>query len=447
MASPLVAPPVVKTRALNCPNCGAALELRGFGHTLTVVCPSCLTALDASSPEIKILGQIQEAQRRDLKIPLGTRGKFGNVEWEVIGFQTRAIVFEQDSWDEYLIFNPYKGFRYLTEYQGHWNFVTPLEPMPARLALLGRPGVSFEGVKFRHFSGCEAATSFVLGEFPWRVAVGEKVICDDFVHPPWILSSETTEHEISWSRGEYTAAAEVWRAFALPGKPAPARGVYLNQPSPYAGKGAGIWSTFFLMLLVLVALALFFSVFSRNNVVFHASYHFSTLQTEPSFVTPVFTIDGRTAGLELAVHADVNNNWAYFNFALINDDTGSAYDFGREVSYYHGVDSDGSWTEGDTTSNAYLPSVPPGRYYLRVEPEMDAASGPYRNASSQRFNAVAYDLTLRHDVPNYSWFWIAALLLLVPPIFSTIRAGSFETQRWSQSDYGGGVAKLSAGGG
>jgi hypothetical protein len=207
MASPLVAPPVVKTRALNCPNCGAALELRGFGHTLTVVCPSCLTALDASSPEIKILGQIQEAQRRDLKIPLGTRGKFGNVEWEVIGFQTRAIVFEQDSWDEYLIFNPYKGFRYLTEYQGHWNFVTPLEPMPARLALLGRPGVSFEGVKFRHFSGCEAATSFVLGEFPWRVAVGEKVICDDFVHPPWILSSETTEHEISWSRGEYTAAA------------------------------------------------------------------------------------------------------------------------------------------------------------------------------------------------------------------------------------------------
>src|SRR5215469_2359988 len=139
MATPLVAPPLVKARALNCPSCGAAVELRGFGHTLTVVCPSCLTALDTSEPGIKILGQIQEAQRRDLKIPLGARGKLGNGEWEVIGFQERLIVADADSWDEYLLFHPYKGFRYLTQYQGHWNFVTPLGPMPARLAILGRP--------------------------------------------------------------------------------------------------------------------------------------------------------------------------------------------------------------------------------------------------------------------------------------------------------------------
>ncbi len=25
------------------------------------------------------------------------------------------------SWHEYVLFNPYKGFRYLTEYDGHWN--------------------------------------------------------------------------------------------------------------------------------------------------------------------------------------------------------------------------------------------------------------------------------------------------------------------------------------
>ncbi|HUA85959.1 MAG TPA: DUF4178 domain-containing protein [Bryobacteraceae bacterium] len=433
MASPLVAPPVVKARALDCPNCGASVELRGFGHTLTVVCPHCLATLDASTPEIKIVGQVQEAQRRDLKIPLGTRGKLGGVEWEVIGFQTRTVPAEDDSWDEYLLFNPYKGFRYLSEYQGHWNFIAPLEPMPARVALLGRPAVSFEGAAFRHFSGCEAVTSFVLGEFPWRVTVGEKVICDDFIHPPLILSSETTEQEITWSRGEYTPAAQIWSAFALPGKPLPARGVYLNQPSPYAGR-SGMWPAFFLMVALLIALQMFFAVFSRDNVVFRNSYHFSTLDAEPSFVTPVFNVDGRTAGMELTVQADVDNNWAYFNFALINEDTGSAYDFGREVSYYHGVDrDDGAWSEGGRTSSAYIASVPPGRYYLRVEPEMDAATGPYRKAAA-RYNAVAYDLTLRHDVPNYSWFWIAALLLFLPPVISSFRARSFEARRWSQSD-------------
>jgi len=427
----------VKAKALNCPSCGAAVELRGFGHALTVVCPNCLTALDTSSPEIKILGQIQEAQRRTLWIPLGTRGKIGGAEWEVIGFQTRMVVEDADCWDEYLLFNPYKGFRYLTEYKGHWNFVTPLEPMPARLALARRPAVSMDGVVFKHFSGAEAMTSFVLGEFPWRLQAGEKVVCDDFVHPPSVLSSETTQDEITWSRGEYTPAADIWKAFALPGKPVPGRGVYENQPSPYAGKTGGRWVLFFLMLAVLLCLATFFTAFSQNNVVFHDSYHFTTLNNadkDASFVTSIFKLDGRTAGLELTVHADVQNNWAYFNFALINDDTGSAYDFGREVSYYYGSDSDGAWNEGSQTSTVYIPAVPPGHYYFRVEPEMDTATGPYRKASA-RYNAMVYEITLRHDVPNYSWFWIAALLLLIPPVFSTIRARSFEVKRWMQSDY------------
>ena len=46
-----------------------------------------------------------------------------------------------------------------------------------------------------------------------------------------------------------------------------------------------------------------------------------------------------------------------------------------------------------------------------------------------------YEITLRHDVPNYTWFWIAALLLLIPPIFVYHPRASFEAKRWMQSDY------------
>ena len=434
MSGPLVAPPAVKTQAIFCPNCGGTVELRGFGHALTVVCQQCLSVLDTSAAAVKLLGQIQEAQRRDLKIPLGTRGKISGAAWQVIGFQTRSTP-DPDSWDEYLLFNPYKGFRYITEYQGHWNFVTPLNSLPPRIAVGGRPAVSLDGQIFKHFSGTEAATFFVLGEFPWRVKVGEKVIADDFVNPPSILSSETTNDEVTWSRGEYTAGEEIWKAFALPGKPPPRQGVYLNQPSPHP-KG-GSWGTFFLLLALLVGLAIFFATFSRENVVFKDSYNFSTLaqKGDPAFVTPVFNIDGRTSGLELSVHANVANNWAYFDFALINDDTGTAYDFGREVSYYYGSDSDGSWSEGSNSSTVYIPTVPPGRYYLRVEPEMDAAAGRLNAKSMTHVNSMNYDITLRHEVPNYSWFWIAALLLLIPPVFLSIRSRSFEVKRWMQSDY------------
>ena len=436
MASPFVAPPVVKTKSLHCPNCGGPVELRGFGHALTVVCQQCLTILDASTPELQIVQQVQEKYRITPKIPLGKRGKLAGAQWEAIGFQRRTVYDEGEafSWDEYLLFNPYKGFRYVTEYDGHWNFVVPLERQPVRRAVAGRGAVALDGRTFRHFSGAEAATTFVLGEFPWRVKVGEKVIADDFIDPPAVLSSETTEDEITWSRGEYTPGAEIWKAFALEGGPPPARGVYLNQPSPY-GKG-GLWGTFGWLLLMLIGLAIMFAMFSRRAVVFDQGYRFSTTdKSEPSLVTPVFNLEGHTAGLELTVTTNLANNWAYFNFALINDDTGTAYDFGREVSYYSGTDSDGSWSEGGSNATVYIPSVPPGRYYLRIEPEMEANSGRYDPKARAWGNSVAYHITLRHEVPNYTWYWLAALLLLIPPVFHSIRVRSFEAQRWMQSDY------------
>jgi hypothetical protein len=42
---------------------------------------------------------------------------------------------------------------------------------------------------------------------------------------------------------------------------------------------------------------------------------------------------------------------------------------------------------------------------------------------------------VRRDVPALSFFWIAALLLLLPAIFTTVRSVKFESQRWQESDY------------
>lgn len=452
MSSPLVAPPVAKAKAMYCPNCGGPVEFRGFGRALTVVCPQCLSVLDASSPLLKIVQDAQDAaSRRTPQIPLGTRGKWAGTTYEVIGFQTRGVedegvVYE---WEEYLLFNPYQGFRYLTCYQGHWNFVTPVESLPERRAVGGRPAVFFEGNLYRHFSGAMARTIFVLGEFPWRVMAGDQVLSDDFIHPPFVLSSETTNDEVTWSKGEYTAGADIWKAFALPGSAPPPRGIYLNQPSPHEGKTGGVWGMFALMEILLLVIAIGFAIASRNETVFDEHYRYSTTDRgEPSFVTKVFEITGRTANAELTIKTNLINNWAYFNLALINEATGDAFDFGREVSYYTGVDSDGSWTEGGQSSTATIPHVPPGRYYLRVEPEMEgseqapvtpAASTPAspkpRPSPPVKNNTVYYEIVLKHDVPGFGWFWLAALLLLIPPIFSTIRAAAFETRRWATSDY------------
>lgn len=430
MGGSVVSPPVVKTRALFCPNCGAAVELRGFGHTLTVVCAHCLSVLDASTPLVRVLQQLQEAVRRTPTVPLGSRGRIHDTLWELIGFQVRGYETEGEHWEwnEYVLFNPYKGFRYLTEYRGHWNFVEPVRALPREAAVTGRKGVTLGGVKYRHFQNYVAGTEFVLGEFPWQVRVGERVTVDDYVAPPLALSAETTPDEVTWSKGEYMTSAEIWRAFQLQGAAPRAAGVYSNQPSPYAGKVGRMWRMMLLMWAALLVLAIYFAGFSPHREVFREKYSFSPSATgEPSFVTDIFDLNGRTAGLELRINTDLNNDWAYFNLALINATTGAAYDFGREVSYYYGADSDGSWSEGGKNDDVIIPSVPPGRYYLRVEPEMDKAK--------KGINSVNYEIILTSGAVAYSFFWIAALLLLIPPILYGLRAHGFERARWAESDY------------
>lgn len=434
MAGSIVTPPIVKPKSLNCPNCGAPVELRGFAHTLNVVCPNCHSVLDASSPEFTILQRFQRQERIEPQIPLGTRGKFNGVPYQVIGFQVREVESEGSSysWDEYLLFNPYYGFRYLTEYQGHWNFVHVLSTLPREILSVGKPAVEFQGRRYRHFDSLQARTNYILGEFPWQIRVGDLVQDRDFVSPPYMLSAEATAGEVTWSFAAYTPGNQIWTAFQLPGSPPPYYGVFANQPNPYEGKPAAAWSTWLWLNVALLAIALFFTMSSGDREVFQNTYLFTPgAKTEAAFVTPDFELTGRPSNVEVSIRTDLNNNWAYFNFALINEDTGQDFDFGREVSYYR--DSDGS--EGGPNDSVLIPRVPSGKYYLRVEPEME----------SRAFQSMSYEITIRRDVPTQFFFWIAGLLLLIPPIFISVRAAGFEAARWRESDYA--ASTSSSGGG
>ena len=412
----------VKARSISCPNCGGPVQLRGFAHTLTVTCPQCQSVLDASTPEVAILQKFQNKSRIQPKIPLGSRGKLGDTEYEVIGFQVRQVAGDAAYfWEEYLLFNPFQGFRYLTEYDGHWNFVRVLSSLPEETRGRGRIAMRMGGQTYLAFDSMTAQTIWVMGEFPWQVRVGDSAGCQDFIAPPYMLSSESTGGETTWSRGEYLPGAQIWSAFRLPGGPPVPRGVFANQLSPY-GKVGSTWRTWLWLNVALAALVFFFLIASPGHVAFSDSYVFVPgVKSDAAFVTPSFQLTGRDSNVELGIKTNLDNNWAYFSFALINEQTGQAFDFAREVSYYH--DSDG--TEGSRNNSVIIPSVPSGQYYLRVEPETDDKSP----------SSFRYELEVRRNVANFTFFGIAALLLLVPPIIATVRRAGFETARWRESDY------------
>ena len=106
-------------------------------------------------------------------------------------------------WNEYVLFDPYQGFRYLSEYQGHWSDIRSIHALPAVSSQRARPTASYDDRTFRHFQSATARTEFVLGEFPWRVEVEDRVDVADFVAPPFMLSREGTTSEATWSLGEY----------------------------------------------------------------------------------------------------------------------------------------------------------------------------------------------------------------------------------------------------
>ena len=423
MSTPPI-PPKPVTRALNCPNCGAALALRSMDRAVTIVCDQCHCILDAKDPNLKILQQFNQRIEQDRPlIPLGTRGKLRGTEYEVIGFQRRTITEDgiDYSWHEYLLFNPYKGYRYLVEYNGHWNDVSPCTGLPTVAAT----HAEYLGKSYRHFQTADAHTTFVLGEFPWQVRYGEHALCRDYVHAPYMLSSEAMDNETTWSVGEYMYGSEVWKAFNLPGSPPAAIGVYENEPSKVGASAGAVWVTFLLLAMILLVVMVANYVISSRDVVFQQNYTFKEEKgQEASFVTPEFELKGRTSDIEVQTDAHVNNEWIYLNYALINDDTGQAYDFGREVSYYHGYDSDGSWSEGSSHDKVYVPAVPAGRYYLRIEPESDA-----------KFRPIQYSVKVTRDVPVMSLYLIAFVALLFPALLISWRAFNFERMRWAESDH------------
>jgi len=424
-ANPPASPQV---KSVNCPGCGAALSLRSFSQAVTVVCDHCHSILDTQDPQLKILQQFKKITDEDAPlIPLGTRGKLRGAVYEVIGFQRRTIHVEgiPYSWHEYLLFNPYKGFRYLTEYNGHWNDTAALRSLPTLNNFAGEGTVNYVGERYRHFQTCEAETSYVLGEFPWQVRVGETAEVTDYVSPPRVLSSERSGKEITWSMGEYMSGRDVWKAFSLPNDPPEPIGVYENQPSPFSADTRTIWMIFATFAVVVVVMMIGFASISADEQVFQGDYKFNPYsKAEASFVTDGFELKGRTSDVALSTTTNVDNSWIYLNFALINEDSGQAYDFGREISYYYGHDEDGFWHEGSTDDTAIVPSVPPGHYYLRVEPESDVKAG-----------IISYTITAKRDVPQFSFFGIALLALLAPAALLTWRSINFEHLRWAESDH------------
>ena len=416
----------IQAQSFQCPGCGSSLSIRAKGHTETLACGTCGSIIDITDDNFRILSRFNARIKHQPAIPLGSRGPLAEVEYEVIGYLRRTMRVEgiEYDWSEHLLFHREQGFRWLVEYNGHWSLVRTTTEPPLATGYGAQGRAVYQSRTYRHFQTAAAEVSYVLGEFYWRVEVGERCEISDYIAPPFQLSQELTPKEAVWSQAEYIEPETIQTAFQLD-EPLPTRiGIGANQPSPYETQRPKFRRLFwlFLGLLALGQLAtLILSVdrkVHQQTFVFNADTKDKTLDSEP------FALSGRPSNLVIKTQSNLNNNWIYLDLALIERDSGVSHAIGRELSYYAGVDDGERWSEGNASDEAVLPAIPAGLYSLSIEAELPPGAP-----------TVTCTFTILRDVPSWANFFLALLGLLIVPIIFRWRAWAFERARWAESDY------------
>lgn len=252
----------LKGRTVECPSCGASLEIK-LSTTQSIVCHQCHAVVDLSSTEGAgrgvgtDLAHYAQDNGDEPQIPLGRMGtlKLGKTAraWQVVGYVERCEVGddEQSFWREYLLYHREEGFAFLVDAEDGWSWAAPITGVPAPSG----NGVRYQGVFYRQMYRYTGKITYVLGEFYWQLKRGELTHNTDYQGPGGKrLNQEVTEAEQVWSAGETLNAADVAKAFRLePEKAAALR----RDAGPTSGHSVSLLTkVFFWVFVVLVLLML-----------------------------------------------------------------------------------------------------------------------------------------------------------------------------------------------
>jgi len=397
--------------ALNCPSCGAPVNLRAEGQTMAAICGSCASILDASTPRLQEIGKVAQTTLKIRPLlPIGTRGVLKDEVWDIIGFMRRRD--RWCAWDEYLIFNPWLGFRFLVTFNGHWSIV--------RLLPGHATDTQWNGESFRLFAREEVTTTDVLGEFYWRVRKDERAVVSDHIAPPHILTREESKqlNEVSWSGGEYIPHTEIAAAFRA-AVPTPS-GILLNQPNPHARRWDEVRTTFVFALIAYILVQVAFMGYGTQRIALNTTLAFQrqAADADSALVTVPFRLEGGSAPVHVTARSSLPaDTYLGLKGSLVNAATQQTHPLLLPLS---------RWSTGADHSlhTATLPAVPSGSYYLRLDP--DAAAG---------LDAAPVGLTVTRGGLFWSNFWLGLILICLWPLWHLLRSASFEKRRWMESDF------------
>lgn len=385
-------------RAIECPACGGALAIKAAGHSVTLGCQYCGALLDVAHPDVAVISTYEGAVR-SLPLPLGARGNLLETEWEIVGALERSD--DEIGWTEFLLFNPYAGYRWLVSSEGEWQF---------GMMLLDRPVADGETATWRgeeydlDYDPASTTTDRVVGEFYWRVRAGDRVTAATYSSGDETLSAEWTGDEMSWTQLIPLSDYTIRTAFA-PSPDAPRKSFGRKGVSPPTGGGAASPLGFlartrqdfssargmrqddllkmFLMGLATLAASLFVMVgFGISTQSVENSLNVAVDGQEQSVTIGTLTVTRPYQPVTInARSSSFDNRWIDLDYMLVDRGTQRAHTAYGVVERYSGSDSDGPWTEGGYSATVKFGSIPRGSYDVVVDAGAHAWPAPLTSSS------------------------------------------------------------------
>jgi hypothetical protein len=146
--------------------------------------------------------------------------------------------------------------------------------------------------------------------------------------------------------------------------------------------------------------------------------------TEDTLQTRDFEIRDQSRKITVRNKTTLDNNWIGLEMLLVNKVTGAAWPAARELSFYQGYD-DGHWTEGSNQDEIVFLDIPPGTYYVAVDPDM----------SAEKPVPVGDTIEVLSGGTGWSNFVLVMLFLVIFPVITRLRHAAFEARRWAESDH------------
>ncbi|CAA6815885.1 MAG: Unknown protein [uncultured Thiotrichaceae bacterium] len=412
-----------KLRSIKCTSCAAPLTLHGGGHKVrTLNCEFCGAVMDARK-HFSVLHKFSHQEKPFSPFKIGMQGQIKGIDFTMIGMVAWEDV-EAFQWVDMMLFSPTHGYAWLTYYNAHLVFSRRTRDIPNLNIWNLAPKYEFSAgdKKYKFFERYRAKVVYVAGELTWIAKKDDSSHMIEAIAPPYMYSVEHNGSEIEYGLGEYIENPDtVYKSFGVSQKQPKPKTVHPAQPyhstilEPLS-KAARPFAALAAALVIIIGL------FFGGSTVFNEQISSSALLKGST--THEFTVTRPARLMELTLDTQLKNAWGFFDIS-VRKGANDIFSFGKNVSYYEGVEGGESWSEGSRSAKAHFKVPEAGSYMLHIKM---AEGGKGETGTTPPTTSAR--ITLKQGYISNHYFVLLLILTGIAALAGFLSKIFFESKRW-----------------